>query len=126
SIVGVGQAVVVGDRKPFLGALLALDPEGLDALAEAAGTGKADMATLAADPKVTAYLEREIETKCNGRVARYQTIKKFSVLPAELTVEGGELTASMKLRRGPISEKYAEQIETFYAGGTLATPETRA
>ncbi|MEM9863196.1 MAG: hypothetical protein AAF938_16490, partial [Myxococcota bacterium] len=59
-------------------------------------------------------------------VARYQTIKKFDVLPAELSVEGGELTASMKLRRGPISDKYAERIEAFYAGGTLATPETRA
>ncbi|MEM9862622.1 MAG: AMP-dependent synthetase/ligase, partial [Myxococcota bacterium] len=113
SIVGVGQAVVVGDRKPFLGALLTLDPEGLDALADAAATAKADMATLAADPKVRAYLEREVEEKCNGRVARYQTIKKFDVLPAELSVEGGELTASMKLRRGPISDKYAERIEAF-------------
>lgn len=122
SIVGVGQAVVVGDRKPFLAALLALDPEALDALADAAGTARADMKTLAGDEKVRAYIESEIADKCNGRVARYQTIKKFALLPEELTIESGALTASMKLRRPQISEAFAAEIEGFYAEGTLATP----
>lgn len=122
SIVGVGQAVVVGDRKPFLAALLTLDPEALDALADAAGTSRADMETLAADDKVRAYIDAEVASKCNGRVARYQSIKKFALLSEELTIESGALTASMKLRRPQISEQYADEIEGFYAEGTLATP----
>ena len=122
SIVGVGQAVVVGDRKPFLAALLTLDPEALDALADAAGTTRADMKTLAADQKVRAYIDAEVASKCNARVARYQSIKKFAVLPDELTIESGALTASMKLRRPQISEQYAIEIEGFYAEGTLSTP----
>ncbi len=121
-IPGVGQVVVVGDRKPFLSALITLDPENLGALAEAAGTRQAPMAEMAADPKVKAFFEREIETRCNAKVARYQTIKKIHVLPNEFTVEGGELTASMKLRRPQIVEKYDREIEAFYAGGTKSTP----
>lgn len=121
-IPGVGQVVVVGDRKPFLSALITLDPENLGALAEAAGTKKASLADMAADPKVKAFFEREIESRCNAKVARYQTIKKIHVLPVEFTVEGGELTASMKLRRPQIVEKYDAEIEAFYAGGTKSTP----
>lgn len=118
TIVGVGQCVVVGDRKPFLSALITLDPEALDALAEAAGTAKSDMATLAADPKVRSYLEREIEAKCNAKVARYQTLKKFEILPTELSVESGELTASMKLRRPQILEKHGALVDRMYASAT--------
>lgn len=126
SIVGVGQAVVVGDGKPYLSALLALDPENLGPLAEAAGVPKATMAELAANPKVKAHLEREVQAKCNAKVARYQSIKKITVLPKELTVEGGELTPSMKIRRKPIDQKYAAEIEAMYEGGTLNTPDAHA
>lgn len=119
---GVGQVVVVGDRQPFLSALITLDPENLGALAEAAGTQQAPMAEMAADPKVKSFFEREIESRCNAKVARYQTIKKIHVLPAEFSVDGGELTASMKLRRPQIVEKYAAEIDAFYAGGTKSTP----
>lgn len=121
-IPGVGQVVVVGDRKPFLSALITLDPENLGALAEAAGTTEAPLGEMALDPKVVAFFEREIETRCNAKVARYQTIKKIHVLPHEFSVEGGELTASMKLRRPQIVGKYEAEIEAFYAGGTKATP----
>ncbi|MAQ16489.1 MAG: hypothetical protein CMN30_17060 [Sandaracinus sp.] len=125
-IPGVGQVVVVGDRQPFLSALITLDPENLDALAEAAGTRKAPMAAMAADPAVQSFFEREIESRCNTKVARYQTIKKIHVLPEEFSVEGGELTASMKLRRPQIVEKHAAAIDAFYAGGTQNTPSAHA
>ncbi len=82
------------------------------------------MATLAADPKVRSYLEREIESKCNAKVARYQTLKKFEVLPGELSVEGGELTASMKLRRPQILEKHGVLVERMYS--TAIQPAARA
>jgi len=124
---GVGQVVVVGDRQPFLSALIALDPENLDALAEAAGEPQGtSMADLAASERVRSYLEKQVEERCNAKVARYQTIKKIAVLPNELTVEGGELTPSLKLRRPQILEKYAPQVEAFYEGGTLGTPQPRA
>ncbi|MEM1416902.1 MAG: long-chain fatty acid--CoA ligase [Myxococcota bacterium] len=119
---GVGQVVVVGDRQPYLAALIALDPENLDALAEGAATARASMAEMARDPKVHAYVMRNVEERCNARVARFQTIKKVHVLEAELSVEAGELTPSMKLRRPTIVERHASSIAALYEGGTLATP----
>ncbi|MEM9067378.1 MAG: long-chain fatty acid--CoA ligase [Myxococcota bacterium] len=115
SIPGVGQAVVVGDRKPYLSALITLDPENLETLAEAAGVKAGDMAELAGSDAVRRYLEGEIEARCNAKVARYQTIKKFRVLPRELSIEAGELTASMKKRRPQIAEAHRTVIESFYA-----------
>ena len=118
SIVGIGQSVVVGDRKPYLSMLLVLDPENLGTLAHAAGTSQKTMAELARDPLVHAYLEREIETHCNSHVARYQTIKKIAILPEEFSIEGGELTVSMKLRRSVINKKYHDAIEKLYTSET--------
>ncbi len=117
TIVGVGNAVVVGDRQPYLCALVTLDPEALDRLAEAASVPKAPMAELAANKKVRAYLEQKIETECNRKVARYQTIKKIEILPTEFSVEGGELTATMKIKRNVVASKYADVIARFYEAG---------
>lgn len=122
AVPGVGQAVVVGDRKPYLSALVTLDPENLDELAEAAGSDARDLVSLAKDPKVRAYVQTRIEGDCNARVARYQTIKKFTILPTEFSVDGGELTPTMKLKRAVIADKYAGEIEGMYAERPVATP----
>jgi long-subunit acyl-CoA synthetase (AMP-forming) len=114
-IPGVGQVVVVGDRKPYLAALIALDHEGMDALRERIGVRAGSARELAANRKLRDYLEDQVQKQCNAKVARYQTIKKFEILPNEFTVEGGELTATMKLRRNVIAEKYADVIAGFYA-----------
>lgn len=123
-IPGIGPVVVVGDRQPYLCALITLDSENLGAIAEAAGSSATTLEDLAADPKVEAYLTAQIETECNAKVARYQTIKKFKLLPVEFSVDGGELTPTMKLRRGPITEKYGSYIAGFYAGSTTNTQPT--
>jgi len=115
-IPGVGHCVVVGDRKPYLVALVTLTPETSAELAKSAGVAEASIAQLAVNPAVKGYLEKQIQAVCNSKVARYQSIKKITVLPNELSVEGGELTATMKLKRKPIVEKYAEEIEAMYAG----------
>ncbi len=115
-IAGVGQAMVVGDRKPYLCALVTLDPENLETLAKNAGVTAANLETLASSEKVRAHLMREVEKECNAHVARYQTIKKISVLPREFDVELGELTASMKLRRKQILEGHHDRVEAMYAG----------
>ncbi len=114
TIPGIGQAVVVGDRQPYLCALLALDPENLEAIQQAAGSSESTMAGLAGCPKVRKFVTGAIETACNAKVARYQTIKKFEILPEEMTVEGGELTASLKLRRPQILEKHAALVTNMY------------
>ncbi len=114
AIAGVGQVVVVGDRKPYLSALLTLDPENLGELARAAGSAGDSLEALAGDPAVTDYLQERIETVCNAKVARYQTIKRIKVLPVEFSVDGGELTPTMKIKRNVVNDKYASDIEALY------------
>jgi long-chain acyl-CoA synthetase len=115
SIAGVGQAVVVGDRQPYLCSLVTLDVEALPELRAKLGI-EGDFAAIAGNPKTTEYVMAEIETRCNAKVARYQTIKKINILPMEFTVETGELTPTMKIKRNVVGEKYKDAIGAFYAG----------
>jgi long-subunit acyl-CoA synthetase (AMP-forming) len=117
-IPGVGQAVVVGDRQPYLCAILALEEEALPYLCKAAGVPVAPLAEIASNEKVRAFLANRVESDCNSRVARYQTIKKFEVLPHLLSVEGGELTPTMKVKRNIINVKYKAIIDGMYVGLT--------
>ena len=97
----VGQACVVGDRRPYNVALLVLDPDA------AAGLDPAD-------PGVAARVQAEVDA-ANAKLARVEQIKRFAVLDAEWLPGGDELTPTMKLKRRPIAEKYAERIEALYA-----------
>jgi len=115
-IPGVGQAVVVGDRQPYLCAILALEEEALPYLCKAAGVPVAPLAEIARNKRVIAFLNDRVESDCNSRVARYQTIKKFKVLAHMLSVEGGELTPTMKVKRNIINTKYKAIIDGMYAG----------
>jgi long-subunit acyl-CoA synthetase (AMP-forming) len=117
AIPGVGQAVVVGDRQPYLCAILALEEEALPDLCQAAGVPVASLAEIAKNERVRAFLADRIETDCNAKVARYQTIKKFEVLPHMLSVDGGELTPTMKVKRNVINDKYKGLIDGMYASG---------
>lgn len=112
---GVDKAVVVGDRQPYLCALVTIDVEALDDLGRRFAC-EPTLAALSANAAFFAYLEERVEADCNARVARYQSIKKIDVLPVEFSVEGGELTPTMKLRRNVITEKYADRIAAFYGG----------
>jgi long-chain acyl-CoA synthetase len=125
-IPGVGQAVVVGDRQPFLSALLVLDGEGLPELCARLDLPEAPIAELAEDPKVRAYFERQIEEKVNPNLARYQTVKKFQVLPVEFSVDSGELTPTMKIKRNVVGEKYAATIDGFYSDNGAAEKPAQA
>jgi long-subunit acyl-CoA synthetase (AMP-forming) len=118
-IVGVGIPVVVGDRKPYLSALLTLDVEAIPELQRRLAMPDADLATLASSDALRTYLEGEIERVCNQNVARYQTIKRFRVLPHTFSNDTGELTPTMKLKRNVITERYADEIEAIYAAGAL-------
>jgi long-subunit acyl-CoA synthetase (AMP-forming) len=114
SIPVVAQAVVVGDRQKYLAALLTLDPERVPHEAKEAGSDARDVRAAAACATFRAHVEKQIE-QVNERLARVQTIKRFTILPAELTVDGGELTPTLKLKRKVILEKYADEIASMYA-----------
>jgi long-subunit acyl-CoA synthetase (AMP-forming) len=116
---------VVGDRQPYLCALLALEEEAVPDLCRAAGVPVAPLAEVARNEKVLAFLADRVESDCNSQVARYQTIKRFEVLPHMLSVEGGELTPTMKVKRNIINDKYKTIIDGMYASGTSRFAEAR-
>lgn len=112
----VSQAVVVGDRRKFVGALLALNTERLQQEAAAIGaTCGNDPVKAANDPVFLAHLKKQIN-EVNKQLSNAQGIKNFAILPNELTIEGEELTPTMKLKRRVINAKYADLIESIYAG----------
>ncbi|MBX3258374.1 MAG: AMP-binding protein [Labilithrix sp.] len=114
SIPVVGQAVVVGDRKKYLAALVSLDPERVRTEAEAAGSPAKTIAEAAKCNTFRKHLQKQID-ELNGKLARVQTIKKFVVVPTEFSIDGGELTPTMKVKRKVVNEKYKVEIESMYA-----------
>jgi long-subunit acyl-CoA synthetase (AMP-forming) len=126
SIPGVGQAVVVGDRQPYLSALIVLDAEALPELEVAAQiSGLTDVASAARNPEVKRFIEEEMQQVCNAKVARYQTIKKIKILPTTFSVDGGELTPTLKVKRNIVNEKYAKEIAAFYAESAPSVQQAR-
>lgn len=110
----IGQALVHGDGRSYLVALLVLDPELAPAWAQSHGIEAATPAELAAHPAVREEVARAVEA-ANARLNRTEQIKRYRLLTGEWGPESGELTPSLKLRRRVIREKYAELIEGLYA-----------
>ena len=114
SIPVLNQVVVIGDRRKHMAALFTLDPVKVEAVAAAAGSTAVTTAEAAACPHFQAYLQGEVE-RINATLPRAWGVKKFVVLPEELSIEGGELTPTMKLKRRVVYRKYAQEIERLYA-----------
>jgi long-chain acyl-CoA synthetase len=110
----VSQAVVIGDRQRYLSVLLTLNADRIPVDAKACGSGASDAETAARDSKFLDFLQRQIDG-VNARLARVQAIKKFKVIPSEFTIEGGELTPTMKVKRKVVTEKYKREIEQLYS-----------
>jgi long-subunit acyl-CoA synthetase (AMP-forming) len=108
----IGQACVIGDGKPYNVALLVLDPDGAAAFAKAHGVD-GPVAALVEHPAVRAEIDRAIAA-ANQHLSRVEQIKKFALLPDEWLPGGDELTPTMKLRRKPIAQKYADRIDALY------------
>jgi long-chain acyl-CoA synthetase len=109
----VSQCVVVGDRRPYLVALVTLDPEEVVKYAKEKGLPE-DPEALASDAGVRAALEAHID-EINKRFARVEQVKKVAILPRDLSQEGGELTPTMKVKRAVVADKYEGEIEKLYA-----------
>lgn len=114
SLPPLGNAMVVGDRRSFLVALLPLDPEKVPAFARQRGWPE-DPAALAAHRPFLDDLERRIDAEVNARLSRFETVKRFRVLPQDFTTESGELTPTLKLRRKVAEEKHRAAIDALYA-----------
>ncbi len=109
----ISQAFVYGDRKPYLVALLTPNLERLIKMAQKAGLEYLDLEDLVANRKVHRLYEERIEA-LNAKLPSYQTIKKFLLLPRDFSVDGGELTPTLKLKRKVIYAKYQDRIERLY------------
>jgi long-subunit acyl-CoA synthetase (AMP-forming) len=111
----IGQAICIGDRRPFNVALLTLDPDVAPGFAKEHGLSDTSMEALAGEQAVIDEVQAGID-RANEQLARVEQIKKFKILPTDWEPGGDELTPTMKLKRKPIHEKYADEIEELYSG----------
>ena len=110
----IGQAVVIGDGRRYLTALLALEENTVEDWAHAHNKAGVGLESLARDPDLHAELSAAVEAT-NGRHAHVEHIRNWRVLPRALTVAGGELTPTLKVKRASVNERYADLIAEMYA-----------
>ena len=110
----IETAVVIAERRNFPSALIVPDFAALEAWARAEGIEFADNAQLCADRRVQDRVMSEVESRSEG-MAGFEKVKKVALVPTEFSIDGGELTPTMKVRRKQVNEKYAEQIEAIYS-----------
>jgi long-chain acyl-CoA synthetase len=111
----ITDAVVIGDRRPFLTAIVMIDQENVERHALELDVPFSNYASLTRAPQVQALVQSEVD-RVNRKFARVEQIKKFFLLDRQLTAEDEELTPTMKLKRKLVQAKYAEQIEAMYRG----------
>jgi long-chain acyl-CoA synthetase len=109
----VTDAVVIGDKRAYLTALIMIDQENVEKYAQDHDVPFSNYASLTRAPEVRALIQGEID-KVNAKFARVEQIKKFHLLETQLTAEDEELTPTMKLKRKLVQQKYAPQIEAMY------------
>ena len=109
----VSQAVVVGDGRSSIGALVTLDEESVAAWLQQAGREPEPVADLVEDADLLAELRRAVDA-ANETVSSAEGIRRLRVLPVDLTEEGGQLTPSMKVKRGVVLEQFADELEAMY------------
>ncbi|WP_431874595.1 AMP-dependent synthetase/ligase [Amycolatopsis sacchari] len=110
----IGQAVAIGNDRPYVTALIVLDDEILPGWAAAQGIEFTDVSALAGHPAVRDEIDHAVES-ANSRLARVEQIKRYELLTEPWTPESGEVTPTLKLKRRIIGERYAQQIRALYA-----------
>ncbi|WP_438488431.1 AMP-dependent synthetase/ligase [Streptomyces sp. S186] len=112
----IAECMVVGDGRPFIGALITLDEEFLPRWAEEHGhPADATPAGLADDPELLAAVQRAVDDG-NAAVSKAESVRKFRILPTQFTEESGHVTPSLKLKRNVVAKDFAEEIEAIYRG----------
>jgi long-chain acyl-CoA synthetase len=110
----IGQAIAIGDRRPYNVALVTLDPDFAPGWASKNRVEGDSLAALAANEQVIAAVQEGVD-EANSKLSRVEQIKKFKLLETDWAPGGDELTPTMKLKRKPIADKYADEIEALYA-----------
>ena len=110
----VSQALVVGDRRPYIAALVALDEEAVGPWADEHGLPR-DQAELSRRPEVAALVQGVVDDVNRGRTG-FEQIKRFAILPRDFSAEEGEVTPTLKLRRRIAEQHFAREIDELYAG----------
>jgi long-chain acyl-CoA synthetase len=110
----IGQAIAIGDGRPYNVALITLDPDVAPAFAQQRGIDDTSFESVSANDAVREEVQRGVDA-ANESLARVEQIKKFTILPTDWEPGGDELTPTMKLKRKPIAEKYRDEIEALYS-----------
>lgn len=112
----ISQAMAVGDARPFVGALITIDPEAFGAWKQRTGKDSgASVGDLATDPDLLAEIDAAVKD-ANQAVSKAEGIRKFRILPVDFTEDTGELTPTLKVKRKVVAEKFAADIEAIYGG----------
>ncbi len=111
----LSQVVVHGNNRNFVSALVTLDPDAIRAWAKENGAGDTSPEELAKDQRMFALIKSSVD-ELNKRLAKHETIKKFAILPNDFTLEAGEITPSLKVKRKVVEQKYKDVLDSFYAG----------
>ena len=104
----------MGDGKPFVSALVTLDPEGVDNWRSERGLPALAAGDAVSDPEILAAVQEAVD-HANLLVSKAESIRSFAILPVEWTVEGGQLTPSLKLKRSVVMKEFAGEVEKIYA-----------
>lgn len=111
----ISQAMVVGDNKPFVAALIAIDPEGFEVWKQHHGKeATASVADLVNDPDLVGDIDQAVKA-ANQTVSNAESIRKFHILPIDFTVLTGELTPTLKVKRNVVAARFANEIEALYS-----------
>lgn len=111
----ISEIIIIGDRRPYLTALITLNPPAIQQWAASQGLDDTPYSELVRHPQVRALLERVVAQR-NAQLASFEQIKKFAILQNEFTIEDGLLTPTMKIKRKVAMERYADVIEAMYRG----------
>ncbi len=110
----ISQCMVVGDNKPFIAALITIDPDAIKPWAAANKKEGASIAELAKDPTLQAVIQTAVD-ETNKAVSRAESIRKFTILPVDFTIAGGHLTAKLSVKRHVVSQQFAREIDELFA-----------
>ena len=109
----VSQAVAVGDGRKYISALLTIDADNVKRWAAHNGMADADYAEIVGSDALREAVQHLVD-RANSTLERWETVKKFTILPAEFSVDVGEVTPSLKIRRNAIAERFADAVESMY------------
>jgi long-chain acyl-CoA synthetase len=113
----ISQALVFGNGRNYCTALISLDPEAMGKWAQQNGAENKPYAELTRDERVRELIARSV-TLLNSELASYETIKKFAILPSDLSQDAGELTASLKVKRKVVEQKYKQLLDGLYSANS--------